>query len=289
MTPYIPPRYSPSGSLTAGVPATSYAAGHYAFRTSILYLGMEPTVTGGWDAFRLALNQQVNPSRVVGGAYVPFGSVSVSAPFDQNVGPTNGQALTAVTVSLVGLATGMPEAVILGNGLQIAGILQSVPAWWLTIDGSFHTPTAFSLDTLNQAIAAAVGTTVRLRHHERRDIVVPAPGASVLARTRMHDACAGARLLSNVTAAACTRVAYTAPWTGVALPTAPPAAVMTPYGTNPPPSATPGKTHGTPATHTQPSPTSYAPPPPPPDMTPWLAAGGVLLALAVAAYVLSED
>jgi len=204
---FNPRFYTTSGSLTEGVPATSYGPGHYAFRTSILYLGMEPVPTSN-ESFRTAMNARLGA--VTGGDYAASLSTSVSAPFDQRVGPTEGQALTATLLWLTGFV--IPEEMLVALTLDIAGALQSVRAQWLTIGGALHAPNAFTLDALNQAIAGAVGDTVRLRHWERRDIVVAAPADSVIARTRMPNACAGARLLSNVTAAACTRVEYTGAW-----------------------------------------------------------------------------
>lgn len=269
---FIPRLYTPSGSLTEGVPAASYSPGHYAFRTSILYLGMEP-VTNGDEAFRAAFNQ--NFYAATGGDYAASAQMSVGAPFQQSVPMTDRQAFVAymtwlAEMSLVGVT---PTSL----GMAVAANLQTVKAQWLTISCALHAPRGFNLDSLNRAVAAAVGATVRLRHWERGDIIVPAPADSVLARTREPNACAGARLLSNVTAAACTRVQYTGAWTAPAAPQ-----VI-------PPAAQPTRTPQPAATQQSAAPVYY-PPPASPEETPWgWYAAGALLVTGAAVLIITNE
>lgn len=269
----------PSGSLTEGVPAASYGPGHYAFRTSILYLGMEPVPTSE-ESFRVAMNARLQPA--TGGDYAASMAISVGAPFQQSVPATDRQSLIWGLTLLVEGA--LLQSGLVSLGMAIDAATQTVKAQWLTIEAALHAPRAFTLDALNIAIAGAVGDAIRLRHWERRDIIVPAPADSVLARTRAPNACAGARLFSNVTAAACTRVQYTGAWTAPAAPQQP--VVPRPAARPPAPQQPqPARPAPRPAAR-PPAPSPVAPPqqyrPPAEAVSPWwYAVGAVAIAGAV--------
>jgi hypothetical protein len=125
---------APSGdatSLTTGVPAASYPAGTYAFRTQILARRVQPTVA---------------QSNVAGtmGAFLRL--------------TTGGR----VTVDRAVLSVGARESAILsGAEAAVDGGNPYEDQWWLTLDGTVTATGAFSLAEINTAVAESVTTGLR--------------------------------------------------------------------------------------------------------------------------------
>lgn len=207
----------PSGSLTAGVPAAFYGAGRYAFRTSVLFLGMDILIPRD-GLYMPAWEQAVQ--QIMPGNSVRNVRIATSGSFNQQIPMSEQQFLIAALTSMAEVA--LDGAAVLGPLFFIDAQTNYISAEWLTITGNIDAPNAFSLDDLNRSISGAIGATVRLQHRERRDIVVSVPAESVLLRTRMPDACSGGHLFTNVTAAACTRVERTGAWIAAAQPARPP-------------------------------------------------------------------
>ena len=297
---YFTPRIAPSGSLTAGVPAATYPAGSYAFRTSILVLALEPVVDNAAFVQSLAdFVARVTPGRL------RSGGISIGQPSQQRVPRESAQSIW--DAFLTGGLWSIPAAVYGGlpaaEAVQVAYELgwaigelgnviipDYVRAQWVTIDGVVDSPTSVvGTDYITQSIAAALNTTLRLRTPrapytiiQPRDAQV---GESVIARTREDGACSGHRRLDKVIAAACTRLEAVAPQP---IPQAPPPTA--PPQTYPQQQPTPPQTQR-PTPPRQQAPVGVYTAPSPPSGTPaWVYyAGGVTLAAVIAAWVVLDD
>ena len=207
---------APAGSLTEGVPAANYGAGSYEFRTSILVIGVEPTV----DAGRFPANLQNTVRQLVPGATVTSARITRGAE-------------TTATVPRVGLGS-LPAQNIPGNSRQIH-------AWWLTIEGQLNAGQGFALNGnagLNRAIARAVAQSTGFRGFIDADYraKIPTDGATLDSQFRSGAACSGGYSPQQVYARACTRLQQIGPNALAAPPQASSAAPPTPVPT-PTPSA----------------------------------------------------
>lgn len=297
---YFTPRIAPSGSLTAGVPAATYPAGSYAFRTSILVLALEPIVDNA--AFVQSLADFV--ARGMSGR-LRSGRISVGGPSRQAVPRDNSDRFGELVLRSLGVAAygGLIGGLAGANAAALANALgwligeagnvivpDFVDAQWVTIDGIIDSPTGpVTTAFVTQAIASALDTTLRLRT-PRAPYAIIQPndaqvGASVIARTREDGACSGHRRLDKVIAAACTRLEAVAPQP---IPQAPPPTA--PPQTYPQQQPTPPQTQR-PTPPRQQAPVGVYTAPSPPSGTPaWVYyAGGATLVAAIAAWVVLDD
>ena len=209
--------WSPSGSLTEGVPAPTYQPGMWQFRSNILVLGADPTIDAAAFPTRLTStvqeimggqgNNVMSQTRIVKGA-----QQNISVPRIQ------------------GAASNIPGAGLVPN--------RDVPGWWVQIDGQFNASAVWTLDNLNRAIARALSSVTRFVGFKDAEYTprIPADGAQLHAQFREGNACSGGFTPTRVFARACTRVVAVNVPSSQATPPAPPTtappAPPTPQGAN---------------------------------------------------------
>lgn len=185
------PRIAPAGSLTSGVPAATWGAGTFSFRTSVLVLGVEPTLDPGGFQARLqnALSQLV-PGVSTSRAVLSKGSET--------------------TAKVPRIASGP---------LRVANAVlpdRDVQAWWIAVEGQVTAQSGFSLNGtngLNRAIARAIAQSISFRGFTDADFrsKIPTDGGSLDAQFRSGAACSGGFNPQQVYARACTRLEAVGP------------------------------------------------------------------------------
>lgn len=179
--------YAPAGAVpTTGNPPTSVGPGRYAFRSTLLALGADPSInTSGFAAqLRQALvDVLLNPS-----------------------------ALTLISASIV---KGRQEVTSFSRapGTVVGAVLpnRNVQSWYVTVDGEFTTPNSIPVNgdiSINRAIARAVARSTSFGggyvDPDYRS-ALPTDGATLDRQFRTQDACAGGVSQNQVWARACTR------------------------------------------------------------------------------------
>lgn len=207
-SPYGLTLTTPAGSLTSGTPQAQYAAGRYEFRSSIMVLGVQPTLdTGGFLArFQSALSALVPGVRAVSAALTRGSETTARVPRINNNAIPGSSVLNAV----------LPD--------------RDVQAWWISVEGTIDAAQTFAVNGsqgVNRAIARAVAQSVAFRGFVDDDFrsVIPTDGGPLDAQFRAGNACSGGYNPRAVYARACTRFQAAGP---NALQPAAPTATTTP-------------------------------------------------------------
>lgn len=178
--------YAPAGAVpTTGTPPTRVGPGRYAFRSTLLALGADPSInTSGFAAqLRQALAEILSPS-----------------------------ALTLISASILkGRQEVTSFARAPGTVLSVALPNRNVQSWYVTVEGEFSTPNTIPVNgdvSINRSIARAVARSTGFGggyvDSDYRS-VLPTDGAMLDRQFRTQDACAGGINTSQVWARACTR------------------------------------------------------------------------------------
>ena len=177
----------PAGAVpSTGAPQASYPAGTYDFETHILIAQANPTVNRG--AFPGRLSETLRDADINVGT-APPATISISAP----------TAASASETQAIGTAWNVRN----GYGT------------WYSISGRVTAPATFQTANLNRAIARAFANTATFPSSlgsSSADAKLPRPGdgSLLLAALSAQNACTGGRDYSKVYAAACTRVGVAA-------------------------------------------------------------------------------
>lgn len=179
---------TPAGSLTSGTPQAQYPAGRYELRSSIMVLGVQPTLdTGGFLArFQSALSALVPGVRAVSAALTRGSETTARVPRINN---------TAIPGSSIANAV-LPD--------------RDVQAWWISVEGTLDAAQQFAVNGtqgVNRAIARAVAQSVSFRGFVDADFrsSIPTDGGPLDAQFRAGNACSGGYNPRAVYARACTR------------------------------------------------------------------------------------